>query len=98
MRGDVWSFPTLAGKLYKNERTAHPAQKPESLITEIIKAFCPKNAEGHYEGIILDPFHGSGTLGVCCEKLNRLGHNIHWIGIELEQKWCDIAVDRLNRI
>lgn len=98
MRGDVWSFPTLAGKLYKNERTEHPAQKPESLITEIIKAFCPKNAKGYYEGIILDPFHGSGTLGVCCEKLNREGHNIHWIGIELEQKWCDIALDRLNRI
>ena len=47
---------------------------------------------------ILDPFHGSGTLGVCCEKLNRKGHNIKWIGFELEQKWCDIATIRLNEI
>lgn len=98
LRGDIWSFPTLAGKLFKEEKTEHPTQKPESLITELIKAFCPKNADGKYEGIILDPFHGSGTLGVCCEKLNQEGHNIKWIGIELEQKWCDIAEKRLKEI
>ncbi len=98
MRGDVWAFPTLAGSAYKNERTEHPTQKPEALITEIIKAFCPKNTKGQYEGLILDPFHGSGTLGVCCEKLNNEGHNIHWIGIEIEEKWCQIAQNRLNAI
>ena len=98
MRGDVWAFPTLAGKLFQNEKTLHPTQKPEALITEIIKAFCPKNERGLYSGTILDPFHGSGTLGVCCEKLNRKGHNIKWIGVELEQKWCDIATIRLNEI
>lgn len=98
MRGDVWSFPTLAGKLFQDEKTKHPTQKPEALITEIIKAFCPKNKEGLYEGVILDPFHGSGTLGVCCEKLNKQGHKIKWIGIELEKKWCDIAQDRLSKV
>lgn len=98
MRGDVWSFPTLAGKLFKDEKTTHPTQKPESLITEIIKAYCPKNKEGFYNGIILDPFLGSGTLGVCCEKLNRQGHKIKWIGIELEKSWCDIANERLSKL
>lgn len=98
MHGDVWAYPTLAGKLYKDEKTPHPTQKPESLITDIIKAFCPKNNECKYEGLILDPFHGSGTLGVCCEKLNLEGHRIKWIGIELEQKWCDIAQNRLDNI
>lgn len=68
------------------------------MITEIIKAFCPKNQDGKYEGTILDPFHGSGTLGVCCEKLNMQGHNIKWIGIELEEKWCAVAKDRLSKI
>lgn len=95
MRGDVWNFPTLAGKAFQNERTAHPTQKPEQLITELIKAFCPKQGNT-YIGSILDPFLGSGTLGVCCEKLNRQGHQIKWTGIELEKKWCDIAQDRLN--
>ena len=97
MRGDVWDFPTLAGKAFRGEKTSHPSQKPESLITELIKAFCPMK-NGKYNGTILDPFHGSGTLGVCCEKLNLLGHNIRWTGIELERKWCQIAIERLNSI
>ena len=98
MRGDVWKYPTLAGKLYKKEKTSHPTQKPESLITELIKAFCPKNSHGKYEGTILDPFHGSGTLGVCCEKLNKQGHKIKWIGIELEKKWIEISNKRISNV
>lgn len=97
MRSDIWDFPTLAGKRFENERTEHPTQKPESLISELIKAFCPMKS-GIYTGKILDPFHGSGTLGVCCEKLNLQGNNIKWTGIELEEKWCDIARQRLNNI
>lgn len=98
MRGDVWDFPTLAGKAFEKEKTLHPTQKPEALIMEIIKAFCPKDAEGKYAGTILDPFHGSGTLGVCCEKLNKEGHKIKWIGIELERNWCNIAEERIKNI
>lgn len=98
MRGDVWQFPTLAGKAFEKEKNAHPTQKPEALITEIIKAYCPKNSDGMYEGYILDPFHGSGTVGVCCEKLNKQGHKIKWIGIELEKKWSDICDERLKNI
>ncbi len=97
MRGDVWDFPTLAGKAFKEERTEHPTQKPESLITELIKAFCPMKG-GKFNGSILDPFHGSGTLGVCCEKLNKQGHHIIWTGVEIEKKWCDVAISRLNSI
>ena len=97
MRGDVWDYPTLAGKRFEKEKTSHPTQKPESLITEIIKAFCPMK-NNTYSGTILDPFHGSGTLGVCCEKLNLIGHNIIWTGIELEEKWCTIANQRLSAI
>ena len=98
MRGDVWAFPTLAGKAFAKEKTEHPTQKPEALIIELIKAYCPKNKDGKYDALILDPFHGSGTLGVCCEKLNREGHNIRWVGIELEKKWCDIANKRIREL
>lgn len=98
LRGDIWDFPTLAGKNFKAERTSHPTQKPEALITELIKAFCPKDENGKYCGCILDPFHGSGTLGVCCEKLNRQGHKIKWLGIELEQKWVDVTNERIRKI
>lgn len=98
MRGDIWSYPTLSGKSFENERTSHPTQKPESLFRELIKAFCPKNKEGYYEGTILDPFLGSGTTAVCAEKLNAEGHNINWIGIELEERWCQIAEKRINQV
>jgi len=98
LRGDIWEYPTLAGSLYKKERTEHPTQKPESLFTDLIRAFCPKNPQGKYEGRILDPFHGSGTVGVCCEKLNGVGNSISWIGIELEERWCTIANKRLSEI
>jgi len=98
LRGDIWEYPTLAGSLYKEERTAHPTQKPIALFIDIIRAFCPKNSEGKYQGLILDPFHGSGTLGVCCEMLNREGHQISWVGIELEERWCGIAQERLNKL
>lgn len=97
MRGDVWDFPTLAGKAFMDERTEHPSQKPESLITEIIKAFCPMK-NGRFFGKILDPFHGSGTLGVCCERLNRSGHEIMWTGIEIEKRWCKVAQGRINKL
>ena len=51
-----------------------------------------------FSGSILDPFSGAGTLGVCCEKLNKTGHNIQWTCIEIEKKWCDIANKRLAEI
>lgn len=98
MRGDIWEFPTLAGKRFEAERTWHPTQKPEALMVEIIKAFCPKNSQGRYSGRVLDPFAGSGTLGVCCEKLNRAGHNIEWLCGELEHEWVELSNDRLAEV
>jgi DNA modification methylase len=98
LHGDIWEYPTLAGSLYKNERTDHPTQKPETLFYDLIRAFCPKNSDNKLQGLILDPFHGSGTLGVCCEKLNREGHQISWVGIELEEQWCKTAQARLSKL
>jgi site-specific DNA-methyltransferase (adenine-specific) len=95
MRGDVWEFPTLAGKRFEKERTGHPTQKPEALIETIVRAFCPKDSAGHYCGRILDPFAGSGTLGVVCEKLNREGHKIQWICAELEARWVEVSERRV---
>lgn len=96
-RGDVWEYPTLSGKVFENERTEHPTQKPEDLVIDLIKAFCPKGLDGKYEGNILDPFLGSGTTAVCIEKLNRqYGHRIKWVGIELEEKWVSVSNKRIE--
>lgn len=98
MRGDVWEFPALAGKRFEDERTEHPTQKPESLILTIIKSFCPKDREGRYSGRILDPYAGSGTVGVCCEKLNRDGHAIQWVCCELEREWIEVSRSRVTKL
>ena len=43
----------------------------------------------HPAGLILDPFLGSGTTCFCAKKLNRYS-----IGIEIEEKYCEIAAKR----
>ena len=62
----------------------HPTQKPVALM-EWCLGFVP-NAQ-----TILDPFMGSGTTGVACAKLGR-----KFIGIELEEKYFDIACRRIE--
>ena len=64
----------------------HPTQKPVDLFRAIIKDY----SEG---GIILDPFMGSGTTGVACANLNR-----NFIGIEISEKYCSIAEERIKAV
>jgi len=64
----------------------HSTIKPLKLIETIIKASSNKG------DIILDPFMGSGTTAVACKELDR-----KFIGFELEQKYVDIANERLEK-
>ena len=64
----------------------HPTQKPVGLFMQILRKYSP---EGE---IILDPFLGSGTTAIACERLNR-----KWIGIEIEEKYCEIAAKRIEQ-
>ncbi len=71
-----WSMP---------ENTEHPTQKPEKLIAKLILASCPEN------GLVLDPFLGSGTSAVVAAKLKR-----RYCGIELNSDYCCWALKRLE--
>lgn len=62
--------------------TAHPTQKPVKLMEEIL---CIGG------DTILDPFMGSGTTGVSCANLGR-----KFIGIEIEEKYFNIACERIT--
>lgn len=62
----------------------HPTQKPEALMVELIRLFT------NYNEKILDPFMGSGTTLVAAKRLGRKA-----IGIEIEEKYCEIAAKRL---
>jgi DNA modification methylase len=63
----------------------HPTQKPVQLMVRIMQLY-PKS------DTILDPFMGSGTTLVAAQSLGRRA-----VGIEIEQKYCDIAIRRLKQ-
>lgn len=70
-----------------NDERVHPTQKPLDLIKNIILDY---SNEGD---IILDCFFGSGTTIVACKELGR-----RYIGFEINEKYYNIALDRLNGI
>jgi len=65
----------------------HPAQMPTGLPKRVIIFSCG------CDGLILDPFMGSGTTLVAAKQLGRKA-----IGIEIEEKYCEIAVKRLGQM
>ena len=85
MRSD-WSFPICGGqeRIKRGGTKAHPTQKPEALLYRILLA-CTKPGD-----IVLDPFFGTGTTGAVAKRLGR-----HWIGIEREATYVDVAQERI---
>jgi len=69
-----------------NGNTIHPTQKPIPLMEYLIKTYAN---EGE---IVLDFTMGSGSTGVACKNLNR-----NFIGIELDEKYFNIAEERINK-
>ncbi len=69
----------------KKNELLHPAKFPEDLIEEFIRFFT-KAGE-----VVLDPFLGTGSTLVACDHSNRRG-----IGIELQEKYVDIARQRVS--
>jgi len=85
--GDMWQIPT--GKL----KEAHFAVFPEELPRRIIKACCPT------EGIVLDPFAGSGTTGKVAIELGRKSILIELNPdyINIIKKRCDLNTKKLTQ-
>lgn len=69
----------------EKHKTKHPTEKPETLLTRIIKI---GSQEG---GLVLDPFMGSGTTGVVANRLGR-----KFIGFETNPEYFEIAAHRIN--
>lgn len=65
----------------------HFATYPPKLLVPIISACCPPE-----EGVVLDPFMGSGTTAIVAEMLNR-----KWIGIDISEPYCEISVKRIEK-
>ena len=84
----AWTNLKKPAKLYRKWALSytrqHPTQKPEDLM-----AWCIRQAT-EATGVILDPFMGSGTTLVAAKRLGRQA-----IGIEREERYCEVAVKRL---
>jgi len=82
---DIWRVTRIHAE--DPEREDHPTQKPLEIIERIIKAGCPQ------QGVVFDPFMGSGTTAIACIKLNR-----NYIGFEINHDYCKIIQKRIKRI
>jgi len=65
-----------------SRQTEHPAEKPVDLLGRIVR-------ESGMNGAVLDPFAGSGSTLVAAKREGRCA-----IGIEIEERWCEVAAQR----
>jgi len=83
-----WHVADSAGGLFRNKlsgASGHPCPRQEDAMEHVIGNWVVPS------GLVLDPFSGSGTTGVACQKLGR-----KFIGIEIEPKYFDIACRRVE--
>ena len=78
---DTWDIPSVT---YKG---AHFAVYPPELIEKPILSCCPE------QGIVIDPFMGSGTTGEVAKLNNR-----RYIGLELNPEYAILANERISKV
>jgi len=84
---DQWNIPICSGneRIKINGKKAHSTQKPESLLYRVLLS------SSNPGDTVLDPFLGTGTTCAVAKKLRR-----HWIGIEKEEEYIQIAQTRVD--
>lgn len=85
LAGDVWRFPTLAGRRFRDEKVDHPTQKPLSISLRIVEHFSNPG------DLVVMPFAGSGT-----ECLAAVMSGRHYLGFELNSAYIFIAEKRIS--
>lgn len=76
-----------ASKSDRGEGNNHPTVKPTSLMQYLCRLITPPN------GLILDPFCGSGSTGKAA-----ILEGFRFVGIDKEEKYCEIAEKRIEHI
>lgn len=82
--GTVWNY-LMAGDKNPLKRK-HPAVFPDKIPLDVIQVFCPEN------GVVMDPFLGSGSTAVAAQKLGR-----NFIGFEIVPEYCELAKERIKK-
>ncbi|WP_307816271.1 DNA-methyltransferase [Mycobacteroides abscessus] len=83
-RHAVWSVPIVLNRGH-NDGRLHTTQKPEGLIRSLVDLFSDAGE------LVLDPFAGSGTTLAAASYLGRRA-----IGVELDEKYCEVTAKRLS--
>lgn len=82
-----WSIHSIVGHTTKEDgERFHPTQKPLKVAYKFIRYWSNEN------DVVLDPFAGSGTFPLACEKLKR-----NYIGCEIDPKYCQLANERIEK-
>ena len=79
------SYPRSVFYCENSQNGYHSNEKPLKLMIYLILTYSDNTH------LILDPFFGSGTTAIACERLKR-----RWIGIEIEEKYCEISAKRIE--
>lgn len=80
-RGSVLRCPRVDG-----QSSQHPTEKPVRILRELIEV------SSKFDEIVLDPFSGIGSTLLAAQLEGRKA-----IGIELEEKYCEVAAKRLQQ-
>lgn len=83
--GEVMRLPA-SWQFFKRDTGLHPTQKPLGLMTYLILTYSRPG------DLVLDPFAGSGTVLRAAKNTARRA-----IGIEIEERYCEIAAERLSQ-
>lgn len=84
-RGTVWDYLNAGDK--NKLKNKHPAVFPDKIPYDLINCFCPP------DGIVLDPFVGSGSTCVMAKKLKR-----NYTGIDISKNYINIAKERMKEV
>ncbi len=88
-RTNVWEYAGASSFQGKGHQllALHPTVKPVSLIADTLRDCSQRN------GLVLDPFAGSGTILIAAERTGRHGR-----AIELDPQYVDVAIRRWQRV
>ena len=84
---DGLKHPKSVIKFNRESKPIHPTQKSLDVMLWLVETFSNKG------DVVLDNTMGSGTTGVACKKTGR-----HFIGIEKDEKYFKLAVERITKI
>jgi site-specific DNA-methyltransferase (adenine-specific) len=81
------SMQRLDGRAERAMANHHPTVKPIKLMTYLCRLTTPSN------GILLEPFMGSGSTGIAAKQ-----EGFDFIGIEMNEEYLEIATQRIKKI